>query len=101
MTTRRLLLASLATGLTLAGTASAQPYGAPRPYEPIPAPRYEPEPHRRHGYVWEPGHWHWEGRRYVWFEGHYVPVRAEYHRYVPGIWVQRGPRWEWVPAHWE
>jgi len=101
MIRRRLFLASLASGIALVGAAHAQPYAPPPPYEPIPAPRYEPEPRPRHGYLWEPGHWHWNGHRYVWFAGRYVPVRAEYHHFVPGAWVQRGPRWEWIPAHWE
>ena len=102
MTSRRMFLASLATGslavwLFDTGAATAQPY----PYQPIPEPRYEPVPHPRSGYLWEPGHWHWNGRQYAWFSGRYVPVRAEYHRYVQGFWVQHGPRWEWLPAHWE
>jgi hypothetical protein len=51
--------------------------------------------------MWEPGHWHWDGRQYVWFPGRTVTMRQSYHRYVPGYWAQRGPRWVWIPAHWE
>lgn len=45
-----------------------------------PAPPYE-------GAVWVPGHWRWNGRSYVWLNGHYVPPRAGY------VFVQ--PRWEY------
>ncbi len=73
----------------------------PAPYAPIPAPRYEVVPGPRHGYLWEPGHWHWDGVQYVWIGGRYIVARAEYRRYVPGHWRPRGPGWEWVPSHWE
>jgi WXXGXW repeat (2 copies) len=29
-------------------------------------------PPPRETVVWEPGRWHWDGRRYVWIGGHYV-----------------------------
>ena len=98
VTSRRLFLVSLISGAALSGAALAQ--GRP-PYEPIPRPRFERAPPPRHGMLWEPGHWHWDGRRYLWFGGRYIPFREEFHHYVPGAWVLVGPRWEWVPGHWE
>jgi hypothetical protein len=95
---RRLFLASLALIPGVARPAGAQeipPYGA------IPPPRREvvpPPPGTR--YIWEPGHWHWNGRAYVWFRGHYVIRQARWGEYVPGHWDHRGPNWVWVPAHW-
>ena len=51
--------------------------------------------------VWEPGHWHWDGREYVWVGGHYIrPVRANA-RYVHARWRWNGGAWVWVPGHWE
>jgi hypothetical protein len=102
MTSRRALFlglfAACAAGMT---AAQAQPAPPPLPYGPIPAPRVEvvpvPPPGRR--VVWEPGHWHWNGIRYVWIGGRYIPFRRRYVHYVPGAWVWRG-RWVWVPAHW-
>lgn len=80
------------------GSAAAQP---PPPAAP-PPPRYEVvPPHHRHGWVWEPGHWHWNGVRYAWIEGHYVEARPGWGRYEPGRWVWRFNHWAWVPAHWE
>ncbi len=104
MTDRRVFLSILFAGLATAGAAAAQPFGAPgepRPYRPIPEPRPELVPSPRRGYAWEPGHWHWDGHRYVWFQGRYIPARANYHQYVPGSWVRRGGGWEWIPAHWQ
>ena len=84
------------------GSAVAQP--PPPPYATVPPPRAEVVP-RAPGerFVWEPGHWHWNGARYVWVGGHYVERRAHYREYVPGRWVwsPRFGRWEWVGAHWQ
>jgi hypothetical protein len=89
---------ALAAALAVIPTAAsfAQPY-----YQPVPPPRYEPVPPPPGAtYIWEPGHWHWNGVQYVWAPGHYVIRRAEYRRYVPGHWAQRGGGWVWIPAHW-
>ena len=85
---------------SVAPRASAQP---PLPYPPVPEPREEvipPPPGDR--YVWEPGHWHWNGAQYAWAPGHYVIRGPGYGRYVPGHWGWSAPqgRWVWHPAHW-
>jgi hypothetical protein len=84
------------------GGAGAQP--PPPGYAPIPPPRVEvvpPAPGPR--VVWEPGHWHWDGVRYIWIDGRYVERRPHYGHYVEGRWVWAGHegRWIWRPAHWE
>jgi hypothetical protein len=104
-------VAILALGL---GSAAAQgppgppppgpPPGAPPPPAAVPAPRYEavpPPPGPR--VVWQPGHWHWNGVRYVWFPGAYVERRPGYGHYVPGHWRWSPGRGQyvWVAAHWE
>jgi hypothetical protein len=84
------------------GSASAQP--PPPNYAPVPPPQAEmvPPPPNRH-VIWEPGHQHWDGYRYVWIPGHYVERRREYGHYVPGHWVwgPREGRYIWIGAHWE
>jgi hypothetical protein len=96
---RALTIAFLVLGL--GAPALAQP---PMPYGPVPPPRYEavpPPPGDR--YVWEPGHWHWNGAQYVWIGGHYVIREVRYHHWIDGRWVwsvQAG-QWVWRPAHWE
>jgi hypothetical protein len=83
------VFAALATSAALAQTIIVAP----------PAPRVEVVPPPRAGYVWDPGHWRWDGGRYIWVGGHWQRVRAGY-RWVPGHWIQRGPNWRWVPGHW-
>ncbi len=95
------LVAGAAAVLVTIGSAAAQP---PLTYAPVPAPRVEiVPPHPGGPVVWEPGHWHWDGFRYIWIGGHYVHNRPAYGHYVEGRWVW-GPhqgRWVWRPAHWE
>ncbi len=43
--------------------------GAPPP--PAPIVEAVPSPPGAY-YVWRPGHWRWNGFRYVWIRGHYV-----------------------------
>nr|WP_321986008.1 hypothetical protein [uncultured Lichenicoccus sp.] len=53
----------------LGGCAYA-PRGGPGP---APAPIVERAPPPPPGYyAWRPGHWRWNGYRYVWITGHYV-----------------------------
>jgi hypothetical protein len=87
-------------GLALINSGVAWAQAVP-PYGPIPPPRYEvvpPPPSAQ--YIWQPGHWHWDGYRYAWVGGHYVIRQPHYAAYVPGRWEHHGPNWVWVPAHW-
>ena len=79
------------------GTAVAQP---PIPYGPVPPPREEVVPPPRSGYYWEPGHWHWNGYRYVWIGGRYIGGPPRPGQYIPGHWQWNGRRYIWLPAHW-
>ena len=96
---RRQLVAGL-----LFGAFGAAPAFAQGPYPPVPPPRYEPPPPPppRH-MVWEPGHWHWNGVRYVWVQGRYVPRQPTSGQYVPGHWAfdRRTGQYVWRPAHWQ
>jgi hypothetical protein len=65
---------------------------------PIRVETVPPPPDRR--YVWDPGHWRWNGRIYVWVPGHYIRNPHRYGRWVPGHWVNRGGGWYWVEGHW-
>ncbi|MDR3525474.1 MAG: hypothetical protein P4L66_15395 [Acetobacteraceae bacterium] len=96
MIDRRVFLAALLTG-SVATIASAHA----QPYQPVPELRREPMPPPRPGFLWEPGHWRWDGRAYFWVRGHWIEARPHYHRYIPGHWDRRGPNWFWVEPHWE
>jgi hypothetical protein len=89
----------VALGLSM-GTAIAQPPPPPNPYGPVPPPRDEVVPPPRGGYYWEPGHWHWNGHRYVWIAGHSV-VGAPRGHWVAGHWRWNSHHYVWVPAHWD
>ena len=63
--------------------------------EVVPAPPGPPEM-----WVWQRGHWRWNGREYVWQRGRYVerPHRAA--QWVPPHWQERAGGWVYVTGHW-
>lgn len=73
---------------------------APRPPPPI---RVEaiPAPNRPvEQVVWRPGHWHWNGREYVWIPGVYIERPRHEAVWVEGHWDAFGAEWVWRPGHW-
>jgi hypothetical protein len=97
---RRLFALALVCSATI-GSAVAQP---PPNYAPIPPSRYEAmPPPRGERFLWQPGHWHWDGIRYVWIGGHYVERRPHFHHWVEGRWdwAPRMGRYVWRPGHWD
>jgi hypothetical protein len=65
----------------------------------LPAPRYERIPRPRHGYVWQPGYWDWQGDRYDWTAGFWVAERPGY-LYSQVNYAQRNGRWYIEPSRW-
>ena len=96
----RSLLVACALGAAIAGgatAANAQVYVQAAP----PAPIYEAVPGSPGaGYYWIPGHWRWNGYRYVWIRGHYSyrPYAGAVWR--PGRWVYGPNGYYWVEGHW-
>jgi hypothetical protein len=64
-----------------------------------PPPRVEVVPGPRPGWVWDPGHWVWNGRAHVWAAGHWIHERRGWRR-IPAQWEQTPRGWHFVPAHW-
>ncbi len=97
----RVACATLAVLTGLAGPMSAGSALAQPAYAPIPPPRAEvvPPPPGGHA-VWVPGHWRWNGVRYVWLRGRYLIRPARYTAWEPEHWALRGGVWVWVPGHW-
>jgi hypothetical protein len=92
---------SLALPVTLSsGLAVAQDY--PRDYPRMPDPRDEGPrpPPPGEGYLWQPGHWDWDGHRYGWAHGRYIHRAHGWHEYVPGHWARRDSGWIWAPPYW-
>jgi hypothetical protein len=102
----RALAASLALGAllgaaTISGASPARAQGYP--YPPVPGLRFEgpPPPPPGPRFVWEPGHWQWDGYRYAWIGGHYIPAGPRYAHFIHGHWANSYGRWVWVPGHWQ
>ncbi|MFO1398565.1 MAG: hypothetical protein U1F48_16010 [Burkholderiales bacterium] len=57
-------------------------------------------PPPRAGYIVEPGHYEWDGDRYVWHEHRYLRER-EGHRYLPPSIERREDRWHYRAGHWD
>ncbi len=98
----RVIAAALAVTLMSATAVLAQP----APYAPIPPLQAEPgEPPPRPGpperFVLEPGHWHWNGFRYVWIGRHWIELRPGYGHFIHGHWVVGAYGGaHWIPGHW-
>jgi hypothetical protein len=93
-----ILTATLTAAL---GSAAFAPSAFAQGYPPLPPPRVEvlpPPPGAR--YIWQPGHWVWNGRAYAWIGGRYIIRRAAYREYVPGHWADRYGRPVWVQPYW-
>jgi hypothetical protein len=69
------------------------------PAPPPPRAEYQPPPPNER-VAWDPGHWTWNGRDYVWVAGHYIERPNVAMRWEPGHWVQRGGGWVWVEGGW-
>ena len=62
--------------------------------------RYERVPPPRHGYVWAPGYWGWNGYQHVWTQGHWVHARPGY-IYQRPQWRQDHGRWHLNEGRWQ
>jgi len=65
-----------------------------------PAPRHEVVPVVREGWVWQPGYWNWNGRRYVWARGHSIRAHRGQH-WVAHQWNEDHGRWRMERGHWD
>ena len=66
-----------------------------------PEPRVVVVPAERHGHVWAPGYWRWDGHRHVWVDGRWIRERhGEY--WTPAHWEEsRHGYWHFEEGHWE
>jgi hypothetical protein len=65
-----------------------------------PAARVEVAPAPREGYIYEPGHYAWNGSAYVWVDGQFLRSR-EGHEWRPYVLERRGERWHYRAGHWD
>ena len=66
------MIGAVATPLSSVAQVEVQLNFAP------PAIRYEAVPEPLGGYDWSPGHWQWDGHRYVWAAGDRQAARPGY-----------------------
>jgi WXXGXW repeat (2 copies) len=82
------LLAACATRSPPAPIPAAMPETIPKP-PPSPVPL-----------TWQPGHWDWTGRSYVWVPGQYVDRNGQGTSWMPPYWQETDSGWTWQPGHW-
>jgi hypothetical protein len=85
---------SAATPPPSSSTAALAPNPPPPPQAETPPPAPGPT------YVWEPGHWYWNGVQYQWQPGRYVAKPTTTATYTPGHCEQRPEGWVWVGGAW-
>ncbi len=69
---------------------------------PPPPPRQEiivEAPGPRERFVWDPGHYVWDGAGYRWAPGHWI-ARREGFVWVPAHWDHAPGGWRFVDGHW-
>lgn len=90
-------------GLVL-GAAGLQGCGfIPPSHPPVPAvlnERVPPAPRSPVALIWQPGHYDWDGARYDWVDGRWVPRAGHGTLWQDGYWDPSGGTSVWVPAHW-
>ena len=65
-----------------------------------PPPREEIVPAPHPGYIYERGHYTWDGRAYVWSEGRFIEERPG-HIYAPPVVEHRGEHYYFRSGHWD
>ena len=91
---------ALAAGLLSAATFSvAAPVEIEIKTSP-PADRVEVVPAPRPGFIYEKGHYVYDGEKYVWQEGKFFQERKG-EKYVPYVFEKRGETYFYRPGYWE
>lgn len=97
-------LAVLLAGCTAALSPTADGYGQRVYYDPAlpPAPLSERVPPRPAPQAyWQPGHWTWNGVRWVWRKGYYVEPPKTATAWIPGHWDEGAAGYTWIKGRWE
>lgn len=59
-----------------------------------------PGPPLHAGWVWVPGYYRWNGRRYVWVSGYWANPPRPRAVWIPGRWVPRSGGYVWIAGYW-
>ncbi len=82
----------------LEGCVAAYPTHPPVP--PIRAEQVPAPPRTSVVMIWQPGHYDWNGRSYVWIPGQWVDRAGHGTLWQDGFWEQIAQTSRWVPPHW-
>jgi hypothetical protein len=101
---RRSVIAALMLGLGGAGVSACTTVERDVVTVPPPAMRAEIvpvlPPERVAVEHWQPGHWRWNGREYVWVEGRYAARPRPQAVWMAPRWDRRGSGWVYVEGRW-
>ncbi|HBM91371.1 MAG TPA: hypothetical protein DD400_05815 [Rhodospirillaceae bacterium] len=50
--------------------------------------------------IWQKGHWSYNGKKYVWVAGRYMPRPSPTAAWSYERWEKRNYGWAFVPGHW-
>jgi len=60
-------------------------------------PPHPPGPY----WVWQKGHWRWNGHQYYWSHGHWAERPPQYSAWVAPHWDVRSNGYFFIEGHWE
>ena len=83
----------------LAGCVATYPMLHP-PIPPIRAEQVPAPPRSSVVLIWQPGHYDWNGRAYVWVPGEWVDRAGHGTLWQYGYWQDSAQSSAWVPGHW-
>ena len=85
----------LALGACAMEGPAGYPVAPPPRAELVPAP-----PQSRVPLIWRPGHYDWDGARYVWVPGEWVDRAGHGTLWQDGYWRRQDGQYVWVAPHW-
>ena len=98
MSLRKILVLAICSLALASDPTSAQVIIHAGPPPPVIVERPGPPLHA--GWVWIPGYYRWNGRRYVWVNGYWGRPPRPRAVWIPGRWVPRGGGYVWIAGYW-
>lgn len=95
---KRMILLNVFMLTLLAGAARAEIVVKVGPPPPPPREVITVRPGPRH--IWIPGHYGWDGRKYVWARGYWTPPPPGRASWIPGRWDYRNGGHVWIEGRW-
>jgi len=106
---KSVLVLSVLAVLTLSGCVERRPPPPPPPAAVVYVPAAPPAevvevmpapPDQRPIWIWQKGHWRWDGRQYVWHPGHWAERPPHVAEWIAPHWESHANGWFFVEGHW-